>query len=191
MGPDPLALSGLGALLASDGVLEIGGSSTPSRLLPSPALADCDALIWDALGEDSLPSVPGLPVVALVMEAGQAVAVRQAGAAGVVRRDSEAHVVAAAVQAVISGLIVVDPAWSQQLMRPEQRVADEGELLTARELEVLALLTEGYANREIAESLGVSTSTAKFHVQAILDKMDAISRTEAVVRALRMGIIGL
>lgn len=63
--------------------------------------------------------------------------------------------------------------------------------LTARELEVLALLAEGASNKTIAQRLGISTHTAKFHVSSVLDKLDAIGRTDAVAHAARLGVIHL
>ena len=63
--------------------------------------------------------------------------------------------------------------------------------LTQRELEVLALLAEGASNKQIAQRLGISVHTAKFHVGAVLDKLDAIGRTDAVAQAARLGIIHL
>ena len=70
---------------------------------------------------------------------------------------------------------------------PEVPVASE--LLTARELQVLALLAEGLANKAIAARLGISDHTVKFHVNAILGKLGAESRTEAVTRAARAGLL--
>ena len=63
--------------------------------------------------------------------------------------------------------------------------------LTARELDVLALLAEGASNKAIARSLGISVHTAKFHVGSLLDKLDATGRTDAVAHAARRGIINL
>lgn len=65
------------------------------------------------------------------------------------------------------------------------------EALTARELQVLRLLAEGLGNREIADHLGVSEHTVKFHLSAIFGKLGASTRTEAVRRALRSGLIDL
>jgi len=64
-----------------------------------------------------------------------------------------------------------------------------GESLTSRELEVLQYLAEGLPNKAIALKLGISEHTIKFHVNAILGKLGAQSRTEAVVRASRLGLI--
>jgi DNA-binding CsgD family transcriptional regulator len=69
--------------------------------------------------------------------------------------------------------------------------ADGDVPLTPRELEVLTLLAEGKSNKEIARSLGISVHTAKFHVGALIDKLDAVGRTDAVAQAARLGVIQL
>ena len=63
--------------------------------------------------------------------------------------------------------------------------------LTARELEVLALLAEGASNKLIARRLGISAHTAKYHVASLLEKLDAVSRTDAVAHAARIGVLHL
>ena len=63
--------------------------------------------------------------------------------------------------------------------------------LTPRELEVLTLLAEGASNKAIARRLGISVHTAKFHVSSLLDKLDAVGRTDAVSHAARLGVINL
>src|SRR5512134_1900796 len=67
--------------------------------------------------------------------------------------------------------------------------ADDDLQLTPRELEVLMLLTEGASNKMIARRLGISVHTAKFHVGSLLDKLDAVGRTDAVAHAARRGVI--
>lgn len=68
----------------------------------------------------------------------------------------------------------------------------EGDVpLTPREIEVLSLLAEGASNKTIARRLGISVHTAKFHVGSLLDKLDAIGRTDAVAHAARLGVIQL
>ena len=71
-------------------------------------------------------------------------------------------------------------------MRPEGEVP-----LTPRETEVLALLAEGASNKVIARRLGISVHTAKFHVGSLIDKLDAVGRTDAVAHAARLGVIHL
>lgn len=67
----------------------------------------------------------------------------------------------------------------------------DAETLTPREREVLALLAEGASNKLIARRLGISVHTAKFHVGSVIDKLDAMGRTDAVTHAVRLGIIQL
>ena len=68
---------------------------------------------------------------------------------------------------------------------------DGSVVLTARELEVLALLAEGASNKLIGRRLGISAHTAKYHVASLLEKLDAVSRTDAVAQAARIGILHL
>ena len=68
---------------------------------------------------------------------------------------------------------------------------EPGIALTARELEVLALLAEGASNKLIARRLGISAHTAKYHVASLLEKLDAVSRTDAVAHAARIGVLHL
>ena len=71
-------------------------------------------------------------------------------------------------------------------------VSADGDVpLTPRELEVLTLLAEGMSNKAIARRLGISVHTAKFHVRALIDKLDAVGRTDAVAHAARRGVIHL
>jgi DNA-binding CsgD family transcriptional regulator len=71
-------------------------------------------------------------------------------------------------------------------------VSADGDVpLTPRELEVLTLLAEGLSNKAIARRLGISVHTAKFHVGALIDKLDAVGRTDAVTQAARRGVIHL
>jgi DNA-binding CsgD family transcriptional regulator len=69
--------------------------------------------------------------------------------------------------------------------------AEDDVPLTPRELEVLTLLAEGLSNKAIARRLGISVHTAKFHVGALMDKLDAVGRTDAVAHAVRRGVIHL
>ena len=88
-----------------------------------------------------------------------------------------------AVEAAAHGLSVSEPA-------ARFGPADDGAPdLTAREIEVLRLLAEGASNKVIARALGISAHTAKFHVASILEKLDAASRTEAVMSAIRLGLL--
>jgi DNA-binding CsgD family transcriptional regulator len=99
----------------------------------------------------------------------------------------------AALLAGIVGLRLVAPgeaADAAVVSRAVAAASTEAEnALTPRELEVLALLAEGASNKVIARRLGISVHTAKFHVGSLIDKLDAISRTDVVAHAARLGVI--
>jgi DNA-binding CsgD family transcriptional regulator len=84
-------------------------------------------------------------------------------------------------------VVLVSPELAASEMSPPA----DGNGLTPRELEVLALLAEGASNKEIARRLRISVHTAKFHVGSLLDKLDATGRTDAVAHAARLGVIQL
>lgn len=136
------------------------------------------------------------PVLALV-SAGQQGEALAAGAAGAILRTSAPSAIAAALSAVHASLAIVDPAFITQLMtaRPANGVTVSTDVaedtLTKREHEVLGLMADGLSNKQIAARLEISKHTAKFHVNSILQKMNAQKRVEAVVRAAKMGIIQL
>ena len=107
-------------------------------------------------------------------------------------RECDAEALAAAVDALLGGLIALAPAMSRLLAATGGATAAEAlNPLTAREQEVLGLLADGLTNRAIAQRLGITPHTVKFHVNAIMGKLDAQSRTEAVVRATQRGLIAL
>ena len=110
---------------------------------------------------------------------------------GAVSRTSPANKILAALDAVAQGLNVRDSTSDGSLLPVEeiQTPAQPVEPLTPRENEVLAFLMEGLPNKMIARKLGISEHTAKFHVTSILAKMGAQSRTEAVIKAARLGLI--
>ena len=97
----------------------------------------------------------------------------------------------AALLASVPGLRLVagGEAADAAIMLPTASAADDDVQLTPRELEVLALLAEGASNKMIARRLGISVHTAKFHVGSLLDKLDAVGRTDAVAHAARRGVI--
>ncbi len=139
------------------------------------------------------------PILALV-NAGQAAEALAAGAAGAIARTSAPEAIAAALTAVHESLAVVDSAFLASVAQAKPAnfngavavTSVPGEdTLTKREHEVLALANDGLSNKQIAAKLEISEHTAKFHVNSILQKMNAQKRVEAVVRAAKMGIIHL
>ncbi len=192
---DPLSRAGLAAVLAGRADLAVVGQAAPDGLLRSAIEAAAPgAAVWDLGDASALDRLReaadgGLPVLALVDAPDGAREALSAGACGALPRDASADRLAAALRAVAAGLIVVDGRSAAELLRPAPAVPAEG--LTPRELEVLSLLAEGLSNKAIAERLGISDHTAKFHVNAILGKLGAESRSEAIVRAARLGLVVL
>ena len=100
----------------------------------------------------------------------------------------------AALLADVPGLLLVapgEPADAAVVLPAERPEPGADVPLTPRELEVLALLAEGASNKTIARRLGISVHTAKFHVGSLIDKLDAVGRTDAVAHAARLGVIQL
>jgi len=101
----------------------------------------------------------------------------------------------AALLANVPGLRLVrgdEAADVALVLSPVVSASVDGDVvLTPRELEVLTLLAEGMSNKAIARRLGISVHTAKFHVGALIDKLDAVGRTDAVAHAARRGVIHL
>lgn len=118
-------------------------------------------------------------------------------ALGALLRDATPDEIVPAITAVAGGLITLDRRLAVDLFAASQRVAapaverpsTSDEPLTARELEVLQLMAQGLPNKTIAARLHISEHTAKFHVSAIMMKLGAASRTEAVTRGARLGLL--
>jgi len=193
---DPLARGGLAALLASIPGLAVVEQSAPGREVQAslrrsaPEVAAFDLGPGDGFAEPLRDLAARLPVVALLWAEAQGAEALAAGARGAVFRDAPAQRLAAALNAAARGLVVLDAGLAAAVVRAAPAGALD-EPLTPRELEVLALLAEGLANKAIAARLGVSEHTAKFHVNAILGKLGAGSRSEAIVRAARLGLVVL
>jgi two-component system nitrate/nitrite response regulator NarL len=195
---DPLARAGLATLLTDQPGCTVTGQ-VPGETDLATALAAYrpDVVVWD-LGWDPDSALErladlgeaGPPVVALLPDETYTSDARTAGARGFLLREVTAESLVTALMAVAQGLMVLDPALADTLT-PARDLAPEPliEELTPRELEVLRLLAEGLPNKAIAHRLGISEHTVKFHVNAIMSKLGAQSRTEAAVRATRMGLI--
>jgi NarL family two-component system response regulator LiaR len=115
----------------------------------------------------------------------------RAGAIGYVRKDAEPEVLLAAVRAAARGQSMLDPALAGSVLQEIVSSAEIREDLTEREMDVLRLLAHGCTNREIAEELVVGAETVKTHVGNILAKLHLVHRTQAVVHALKRGLISL
>jgi DNA-binding NarL/FixJ family response regulator len=192
VGEDTLARAGLRALAESAG-LPVAADASPAELEDS-ADDEADVVAWDvgvSGAFDRLRSLAErLPVVAVLWSEDQAGEALAAGARGVLLRDRVEDRLVPALAAAAAGLVTLDEGLAESALRP--RPAHPPTLvepLTPREVEVLQLLAEGLTNRRIGERLGISEHTAKFHVNAILGKLGAQSRSEAVAQAARLGLV--
>ena len=190
------------ALLTDDPLLRAGLSSLLAQVGSIDVVEDgAEVALWDAgtdasktLGRLAELRTMAMPVVAVVGDAAHTAPAIAAGARGVVLRDQVGPGIHAALAAVRSGLTVMDTQLANQLV-PSQPVRTDapkgrGEL-TERERQVVQLLSEGLSNKLIADRLGISDHTAKFHVNGVMMKLGASTRTEAVVEAMRRGLIKL
>jgi NarL family two-component system response regulator LiaR len=132
---------------------------------------------------------PGIRVIALTASIDEArmMGVLRAGAVGYVRKDAEPETLLAAVRAVARGKTYIDPSVSDQVLHASSP-RDE---LTPREREVLRRLALGLSNREIADALCISEETVKTHVGSVLGKLQVENRAQAIVQALRRGLVTL
>jgi len=200
---DPLVRDGLSARL---GVLAVGETTPADDIGDTVARTDGNVVLWDlgatgSIDADLVAKLESIavPVVALAPThapwpdaLGSALA---AGLAGLLARDTPGAALQSALATARFGLVVLDPVFAPEpgatAGEPGAATALDGEPLTAREQEVVQLMAEGLSNKQIADRLGISTHTAKFHVNAVLGKLGASTRTEAVVRALQRGVVML
>jgi len=185
-------------------VVLVGIFDQPSSF-PEPVSRDrVDVLLADTPAQELLAEYrgrnPGIALVVLLDGTDNEEIARalSAGASAVLNRSASRNEIIAAVKAVTAGLVVVAPQLLAALFNEApfadalSNVNDAGHArLTPRELEVLVAMADGASNKAIARRLGISFHTAKFHVAAILAKLDADSRTEAVAKAAQLGLVML
>jgi two-component system nitrate/nitrite response regulator NarL len=195
VGNDPLARGGIALLLSGHEGLSVLGQAAAGddwavevRAAGAHAVVlDCDEL--DEGSRERLKAAP-VPVVALVADARTASSALGSGARGALARDADGDQLIAALEAVLHSLVVTEQRFSSEWTR-DRPPMQTAEALTPREHDVLQLLAQGLPNKVIAQRLAISDHTAKFHVNAILAKLGAESRTEAVVLASRLGLVVL
>ena len=191
----PVMLRGLVELLTDYGFAVVGSTSTAevSELVaksPDVLLIDLQLLLEDP---QLWPDVQYTPVILGVVRQSVADAMPyvQSGVAGIWDRDSSQSELTQIVAGAISGEPQVSVAVGGEVMSRLSADQTMTGLLTAREREILSLMAEGSGNRGIAERLVISENTVRNHVRSVLEKLQASSRTEAVVIAARAGLIQL
>jgi DNA-binding NarL/FixJ family response regulator len=147
--------------------------------------------------DGAVEPAPNVPVLVLTDASGLMEAL-QGGASAVLSESADGDSLCNAIRAAAHGLMVVSAEFRDHLVGasgPRSALESEAEdepppiELTARELQVLRLLAEGASNKSIARRLGITPHTAKFHVASIVAKLGATGRTDAVAKAMRLGLI--
>jgi len=133
---------------------------------------------------------PETEVIALtsVLDDGAVIGAMRAGATGYLLKDTRAEELRQAIRAAAEGQVWLAPQAMARLVR-EVQLPSSPEKLTDRETEVLRLLARGKANKEIGAELYIGERTVKTHVSNILSKLGVSSRTQAVIYALRIGLV--
>ncbi len=176
-----------------DGLQVVGMAASGEELLERLEEWQPEIIVQDLLMPGGIDGVettrrvlrrqPGAKVIVLTASTDEArmMGALRAGACGYVRKDAEPETLLAAVRAVARGKQYYDV--------PPAAGADED--LTPREKEVLRRVALGRSNKEIADELGVADETVKTHVTHVLSKLMADNRAQAVVQALKRGLVAL
>jgi NarL family two-component system response regulator LiaR len=181
----------------------VGESSSGEEVLRHIEMWLPDVVVMDLLmpgGMDGVETIrrlrqltPHTQIIALTSYTDDArvIAVLRAGAIGYVRKDAAPDVLLAAIHAAAHGRSLLDPAVAGAVLQELARGEKPEVALSEREQDVLRQLALGRTNREIAESMMVSPETVKTHVGNILAKLHLAHRTQAVIYALKSGVISL
>jgi DNA-binding NarL/FixJ family response regulator len=141
----------------------------------------------DVVLVDELPEKPRAAPAVLLSDEPLTARLLRLGVHAILPREAAAEQIVAALYAASAGLIAVPAETSSQIVPAAAESVIEN--LTPREMETLEMLAEGLSNKQIAARLSISEHTAKFHVNSILGKLDAATRTEAVMRGIRTGLL--
>lgn len=186
-------------LESHSGLTVVGIAASGEELLDHLAEWEPQVILQDLLmpgGMDGIETTrcileraPSVKVIALTasMDEARMMAVLRAGAVGYIRKDAEPETLLAAVRAVAQGKTYIDPSVGRQVLQVPG-VPDD---LTPREVEVLRQLALGLANKEIAQALSISEETVKSHVGNIFGKLQVENRSQAIVQALKRGLVKL
>jgi two-component system, NarL family, response regulator LiaR len=199
----PVVRAGLRALLKRDPELDIIGEAangteavaTARQLQPDVVLMDLllpeiGGIAATAIIRNELPETEVLILTVVLEQASVSRAIR-AGAIGYLLKDVSPSELRSAVKSAGVGQVHLSPQAAMYLLREIRALAEQTESLTERETVVLRLLARGHSNREIAHTLHITQDTVKTYIRRILVKFNVKSRTQAVLIAIRLGIVPL
>lgn len=174
----------------------VGIASSGEELLHNVSVWKPQIVLQDLLlpgGTDGIQTTrllkaqhPSISVIGLTasMDEARMMGILRAGATGYVRKDAEPETLLAAVRAVARGKTFIDPSVAN-------RLGESADDLTARELDVLRQLALGRSNKDIGDALHISDETVKTHVGRVLSKLQVENRAQAIVQALKRGLVTL
>jgi len=174
---------------AQDGVeaLRLARQLQPDVVLMDLVMPVMDGIAATAAIRQELPDTEVLALTSVLEDASVVGAVR-AGAIGYMLKDTNAPELCRAIKAAASGQVQLTPKAAARLMQAINAPKNP-EALTERETEVLRLVAQGQANKQIATSLHIAEKTVKIHVSNILSKLGVQSRTQATLYAIRTGLV--
>ena len=182
---------------ASDGAeaVDMAGELSPDVILMDVTMPELDGVEATRLVKAANPAIR---VIMLTMHADQEVlaAAIRSGASGYLVKDCSTEEIADAIRSAVSGETTLSPALAASMLDEVRKLdtpdqAEEDRIVTKREEEVLQLIADGCSTPEVAERLYISQKTVKNHLASIYQKLDARDRTQAVLQAVRMGIVSL
>jgi DNA-binding NarL/FixJ family response regulator len=194
----PVVRGGLRALLTASGVEVVGEAATvdeavavvrqsrPDVVLMDLQLADGGDGVTATVAIGALPTPPRVLILTTYDTDADILRAVEAGAAGYLLKDAEPQVLIDAVAAAARGETVLAPQVATRLLA---RVREPASDLSSRELEVVRLVADGLANRDIARRLFVSEATVKSHLVHVFTKLGVASRTAAVAAARERGLL--
>ena len=193
--------SGLNAMLSAEDDLELAGEAADGseavrlaeRVKPDVILMDLLMPVMDGVAatkaiHDRFPDIR-IIILTSFKEREQVDGALKAGAMSYLLKTVSASELVSAIRGAMAGQSKLSSEATQVLIQEMRNPSARDYDLTAREKEILKLMVDGLSNTEIAGNLGVSPSTAKFHVSNVLSKLGVTSRTEAVSMALKQKLV--
>ena len=204
----PVVRQGLEAIVTTSPLLTVVGTSGVATLATEVEALQPDVVLleWELQDEERLPFLLSLaqnalaPAIVVLADdprsAWVAETLRSSSVRAILPHEATASQIVAAVEAVADGLVVMHLDIFEPLLLglpspPRSLDGASLQALSPREIEVLGMIAEGLGNKTIARRLGISEHTVKFHIGSIFTKLNASSRTEAVIIGARQGLIML